>query len=133
MPFLSKIFKELLLNRIRQHLQTKSTISMHQFGFREKHGTIEQVTIEAKRLGYATHLKNGSNAPQFFCVSPRLFKILFPQNIHAITESYLQQKSFEQVNHKTTKIRNAFKEREYCSFSVCRPFSIYCFHKTYML
>jgi len=94
MPFLSKIFKELLLNRIRQHLQTKSTISMHQFGFREKHGTIEQVTIEAKRLGYATHLKNGSNAPQFFCVSPRLFKILFPQNIHAITESYLQQKSF---------------------------------------
>jgi len=43
LPCLSKLFEKCLLTRIIPHLRRHNTIPTHQFGFREKHGTIEQV------------------------------------------------------------------------------------------
>jgi hypothetical protein len=40
---LSKLFEKLFLTRIKPTLQEKRIIPEHQFGFRQKHATIEQV------------------------------------------------------------------------------------------
>jgi hypothetical protein len=39
----SELFEILLLKRLKIIIETKDTIPTHQFGFREKHSTIEQV------------------------------------------------------------------------------------------
>ena len=43
LPILSKLFKRLLLNRLKSILTEKRIISQHQFRFRKQHSTIEQV------------------------------------------------------------------------------------------
>jgi hypothetical protein len=43
LPFLSKVFEKLFITRIRPILQSTQIIPDHQFGFRRKHTTIEQV------------------------------------------------------------------------------------------
>jgi len=40
---LSKLFEKCLMTRITTYLMTRNLIPAHQFGFREKHGTIKQV------------------------------------------------------------------------------------------
>jgi len=40
---ISKIFKKCVLTRINTYLRIQDRILSHKFGFREKHGTIEQV------------------------------------------------------------------------------------------
>lgn len=41
LPVVGKLFERILLNRMKEHLGT--VLPEHQFGFRERHGTIEQV------------------------------------------------------------------------------------------
>lgn len=41
LPVIGKLFERILLNRMKEHLS--AVLPNHQFGFREKHGTIEQV------------------------------------------------------------------------------------------
>lgn len=43
LPTLSKVFEKLLLKRLKLILEERNLIPPHQFGFREKHSTIEQV------------------------------------------------------------------------------------------
>ena len=43
LPCLSQLFERVLLLKIKPYLSTNNVIPDHQFGFREKHGTIEQV------------------------------------------------------------------------------------------
>ena len=43
LPILSKVFEKLLLRRLTPILDTDKLIPDHQFGFRTKHGTTEQV------------------------------------------------------------------------------------------
>ena len=43
LPILSKVFERLLITRIRPILQEKHIIPDHQFGFRKKHATTEQI------------------------------------------------------------------------------------------
>ena len=59
LPTLAKIFERLLLNRLKEMIEQRNLIPEYQFGFREKHSTIEQVhrltdvienTIEKKRF-----------------------------------------------------------------------------------
>jgi len=55
LPILSKLFKKLLLKRLKPKLDEKQIIPTHQFGFRNKHWTIDQVhritTVIEKTLG----------------------------------------------------------------------------------
>jgi len=43
LPIISKLFEKLLLNRIKLLIEERGLIPPHQFGFRTKHSTIEQV------------------------------------------------------------------------------------------
>jgi predicted metallopeptidase len=43
LPVVSKLFEKLLLKRLKIIIERKDIIPMYQFGFREKHSTIEQV------------------------------------------------------------------------------------------
>ena len=43
LPILSKLFEKLLLKRLKHLAEERHLIPAHQFGFREKHSTIEQV------------------------------------------------------------------------------------------
>jgi len=43
LPSLSKLFEKLLLKRLKPIIEVKQLIPEHQFGFRSKHSTIEQV------------------------------------------------------------------------------------------
>lgn len=59
LPVLSKLFEKLLLKRLKPIIEDKQLIPNHQFGFREKHSTIDQVhrithiiekTLESKEV-----------------------------------------------------------------------------------
>lgn len=43
LPTISKIFEKLLLKRLKPIIEERKLIPPHQFGFREKHSTIEQI------------------------------------------------------------------------------------------
>jgi hypothetical protein len=59
LPVLSKLFGNLLLKKLKPILEIKQIIPIHQFGFRRKHSTIDQVhritslietALEGKRI-----------------------------------------------------------------------------------
>jgi len=50
LPLLSKLFVELLLPRFSVIMERRKIIPNHQFGFRHKHGTIEQIYRIVKRI-----------------------------------------------------------------------------------
>lgn len=43
LPIISKVYEKLLLKRFKSIIEEKQTIPVHQFGFRDKHSTIDQV------------------------------------------------------------------------------------------
>ena len=43
LPVISKLFEKLLIKGINPIIETRNQIPAHQFAFREKHGTIDQV------------------------------------------------------------------------------------------
>ena len=43
LPVLSKIFEHIISERLEKYLEKAKTIPMHQFGFRRKHSTIQQI------------------------------------------------------------------------------------------
>lgn len=43
LPVVSKVFEKLLLQRLKPFLEDAQIVPDHQFGFREKHSTIEQI------------------------------------------------------------------------------------------
>lgn len=43
LPIISKLFEKLLLKRLKPIIEERKLIPTHQFGFREKHSTIERV------------------------------------------------------------------------------------------
>lgn len=50
LPVLSKLFEKLLLLRLSPIIEKHKLISNHQFGFRRKHATIEQIHRIVKRI-----------------------------------------------------------------------------------
>jgi len=50
LPVLSKLFEKLLLSRINIIMENHGLIPTHQFGFRSKHATIEQIHSIIKRI-----------------------------------------------------------------------------------
>ena len=43
LPIQSKILEKIIIKRLRPVIETEEIIPSHQFGFREKHSTIDQV------------------------------------------------------------------------------------------
>lgn len=101
---LSKLFEKMLLLRISPHLRINNTLPTHQFGFREKHGTIEQVNRITSEIRTAFEHREYCTAifldvAQAFdrvWLDGLLFKIikLLPQNTHKLLKSYLYNRVF---------------------------------------
>jgi predicted metallopeptidase len=43
LPIVSKIFEKLLLKRLKPIIEEKNLIPSHQFGFRNRHSTLDQI------------------------------------------------------------------------------------------
>ncbi|GBP81063.1 Probable RNA-directed DNA polymerase from transposon BS [Eumeta japonica] len=109
-----KIFERMLLNRMREYLS--DVISQHQFGFREKHGTIEQIhritdiisrTLEFKQFCSAVFL-DISQAFDRVWHEGLLYKIkkLLPHSFFPILKSYLEGRCFEvKYNNESSPLK----------------------------
>ena len=63
LPVISKLYEKLLLKRLKPIIEEKNLIPAHQFGFREKHSTIDQVHRITNTIETALEEKN---ALQYF-------------------------------------------------------------------
>jgi len=50
LPVLSKLFEKLLLSRLLEIIERQKIIPNHQFGFRRRHATIEQIHRIVKKI-----------------------------------------------------------------------------------
>lgn len=111
LPVLSKIFERLLLKSLAPHVDSNSLIPNHQFGFRKKHSTIEQVhritnlireTFESKQYCSALFIDISQAFDKVWHEGLK-YKIssLLPENVHKMLISYLTDRSFV-VRSKST-------------------------------
>lgn len=104
LPILSKIFESLIHDRLDQIIQEKNIIPHHQFGFRRKHSTTQQLHRVTNKITTEIDKKN-------FCVTTYLdvakafdsvwhtgllykLKQIFPLNYYLLLRSYLSDRYF---------------------------------------
>lgn len=104
LPIMSKVFEKLLIQRLKPLLVERKLIPHHQFGFREKHSTIEQVhrvvykintDLEEKRYCSAAFL-DITQAFDKVWHEGLLYKIkkALPHHFYQILQSYLGNRKF---------------------------------------
>uniref|UniRef100_A0A2A4IUM2 Reverse transcriptase domain-containing protein n=1 Tax=Heliothis virescens TaxID=7102 RepID=A0A2A4IUM2_HELVI len=108
LPVIGKLFEKIILNRIKPHLQ--DILPEHQFGFREKHGTIEQVhrlvevinnTFENKQYCSTIFLDIGQAFDKVWHDGLKYkIKKMLPHCFYGIMNSYVTKRSFE-VRYKS--------------------------------
>jgi len=111
LPILSNVFEKLFITRIQPILQSTHIIPEHQFGFRRKHPTIEQV----HRITNIIHraIENKYCTAAFLGISQTFDKVwhegllyklstFLPDNMYRILQSYLMNRYFR------TKYREAY-------------------------
>lgn len=105
LSILSKLFEKLFLRSLTPYLTEHQIIPEHQFGFREKHSTIEQVHRITTLIRSAFENKQYCSA-LFIDISQAfdkvwhdglIFKIsgLLPENTHKLLQSYLSNRTFK--------------------------------------
>lgn len=111
---LSKIFERILLSHILPLISRNNIIPDHQFGFRKRHGTIEQVHRIAKEINAAFQAKKYC-AAVFLDVAQAFDKVwhdgllhkitlYLPENVHKLLHSYITQRKFQvKINSSTSK------------------------------
>lgn len=115
LPLLSKLFEKLIIKQLWPILNSKHVIPTHQFGFREKHSTLEQVHRITSEIRKAFEEKKYCSAI-FLDVAQAfdkvwheglLYKIkeIFPENIYKLLNSYLSNRMFS-VRQKSFNSRN---------------------------
>jgi hypothetical protein len=103
LPIFSKLFEEIFLTRFTPILQEKLIIPEHQFGFRQKLATIEQVHRITNAINVA--LENNEYCTTFFDIIQAFDKVwregllykkktIFPDSIYKILKSYLENRYF---------------------------------------
>jgi len=98
LSFLSKLFEKCLRTRNIPYFRRHNSISAHQFGFREKHGTIEQVNRITSEIRSA--FENREYCTAVFLDESQAFdgltaiKIMLPNNTHKLLKSYLYNRVF---------------------------------------
>lgn len=104
LPVLSKLFEKLFLRKIKPILEERQLIPDHQFGFRRKHATVEQVHRVVAKINETLEHKNYCTAA-FLDVSQAFDKVWhtgllyklkrqFPDNIYNILKSYLSNRHY---------------------------------------
>ena len=119
LPILSKVLETLLLKRIQPIIDEQKLIPDHQFGFRQKHSTIEQVnrvfTIARRALEEKEYCTAAfvdiTQAFDKVWHPGLLYKIrcIFPDNIYQIIQSYLTNRFFMvKVNNEMSHLYEIF-------------------------
>lgn len=105
LPLLSNIFERLLLNRIKEIVPIGNLIPEHQFGFREKHSTVQQchrlvneikVSLEEKKMCAAVFL-DIQQAFDKVWHEGLLYKLKthLPDQLYLLLKSYMQDRHFQ--------------------------------------
>jgi hypothetical protein len=105
LPILSKSFEKLFLTRIEPIPQEKRFIRDHQFGFRQKHATIEQVrriakvinkTLESNKYCTAALIDVSQAFDKVWHegILHKIKKYIFSGSIYKILKSYLENRYF---------------------------------------
>jgi hypothetical protein len=105
LPVVSKLFKKLLLKRLKIIIERKDIVPMHRFGFREKHSTIQQVhrltdvtenMLEEKKVRATIFLdvKQAFDKVWHKGLMTKLHKLL-PKQCCQILESYISGTPFK--------------------------------------
>lgn len=105
LPILSKVFEKVFLHRLKPVLDENKIIPDHQFGFREKHATVEQVHRVVHKIRQSLEKKEYCSA--VFLDIEQAFdrvwhkgllyklKTLLPNSFYMILKSYLDQRRFQ--------------------------------------
>lgn len=84
---MSKLFEKLLLKRLRPIIEEKGLIPNHQFDFRSKHSTLDQVHRITNIIEESLELRKICSA--VFLDVAQAFDKFFPKQIAETLESYL--------------------------------------------
>ena len=104
LPILSKLFEKMLLQKLKPILHEKKIIPDHQFGFRESHGTVEQVHRVVSEIRNSLEQKLYCSAA-FLDITQAFDKVwhegliykirtLLPTSFYAIIKNYLLNRKF---------------------------------------
>jgi hypothetical protein len=104
LPTVSKVFEKLLLKRLLPVVEYNRTIPNHQFGFRQRHSTLEQTYLIVQRINETLENKQYCSAT-FLDISQAFDKVWrtgllyklrrsLPLNYFLILKSYLHSRHF---------------------------------------
>ena len=115
LPILSKVCEKLIIIRLNKILRDKNIIPAHQFGFRNKHSTIEQVNRVTTEIRN-TFEKNNYCTTAFLDVAQAFDKVwhegllyklkkILPNNFYNLIKSYLSNRMFQtKINNEVTRL-----------------------------
>lgn len=117
LPVLSKVFEGIILTRLMAVIQEKMIIPLHQFGFRQKHSTIDQVhrltstvekALEEKNICSALFLDVAQAFDKVWHVGiNNKLKAILPQKLSKLLSSYLADRLFRvRMNSEYSELRN---------------------------
>jgi hypothetical protein len=112
LPTISKLFEKMLLTKLKPVLEQRHIIPDHQFGFRNQHGTTEQVhrivnaiksTFEEKKYCSAAFLDIAQAFDKVWH-DGLIYKIkeLLPNKFHSVLKNYLIQRQYMVKQNSTT-------------------------------
>lgn len=110
LPILSKLFEKLFLKRLNPIIDTKKLIPEHQFGFRSKHATVEQVHRIVEKINKAFEMKKYCSTAYLDITQAfdkvwhegLLFKLKMklPHCFYQVLKSYLTERYYQVKHHK---------------------------------
>lgn len=114
LSIISKVFEKLLLRRMNHIIEQKNIIPTHQFGFRDKHSTIDQIhrivteiekALEGDKICSAVFLDIAKAFDKVWHDGLLMkLKKIFPMQLVEILKSYLHQRTFR------VKMENEYSE-----------------------
>lgn len=116
LPTISKLFEKMLLTKLKPVLEQRHIIPDHQFGFRNQHGTTEQVhrivnaiksTFEEKKYCSAAFLDIAQAFDKVWH-DGLIYKIkeLLPKKFHSVLRNYLLQRQYMVKQNSATTCLN---------------------------
>ena len=115
LPTMSKVCEKIILNRLNPIIREKNLIPSHQFGFRNRHGTIEQVNRITATIRNAFESKKYCTAV-FLDVAQAFDKVwhkgllnklkrYLPKSLYKLLKSYLKNRTFQvKINDTVTDL-----------------------------
>lgn len=112
LPIMSKIFERLFLTRLNPVISELNIIPNHQFGFRQRHGTIEQVHRVVDKIRLSQEKKEYCSAV-FIDISQAFDKVwheglLYKLKLYLPHPYYEVLKSYLTERHFMIKLRNEY-------------------------